>query len=158
MSDEEEHNEEEDEELTEDERKRRQLRKLLKKLIEKKLDNSKKISEGFEGAYSGQENAHKYYRHHDFKYNPEPKDQIPETKPTYISGDNFEEPQRWHQVSLENFMPEKAQEITSTEQEPIIKEDYIARIEDAARADIVPEIMKSPLEKKPFMLEDEHDI
>lgn len=92
--DEERSDEEDDEELTEEERwKRRWLRKAAEKALSKL--SSKKVDAGFEDAYSGQENAHKYYRHHNFKQGAEPRDRVPEVKPTSVSGEPWTEPSRW---------------------------------------------------------------
>jgi hypothetical protein len=152
VSDEDEYDDD-DEKLSEEERKRRRLRKLLKKLAERQLDNSKKISEGFEGAYSGQENAWKYYRHHDFKYAPEPKEKIPEVKPTGFSGKNYKEPQILHQISLDDYIPEKIVEPTSVKEDLIISDDSIERIESAAKFDYeikpIEPIIEPPLELEP---------
>ncbi len=98
MSDEEEYDDEDDEELTEEERKKRRRLRELKEKARRLLEKSShgKIPEGFMGAYSGQENAHKYYKHHDFKFTAEPKDKPPEIRPSAVSGDNWKEPQRWY--------------------------------------------------------------
>ncbi len=109
MTDEEEYDDEEedDEELTEEERKKRRRLRELKEKAKKLLEKSShgKIPEGFMDAFGGQENAHKYYKHHDFKFTAEPKTPIPEVRPSAVSGDNWKEPQRWYphiSQSLEN--------------------------------------------------------
>ncbi len=101
MSDEEydDEDEEEDEEgLSDEERKKRRRLRELKEKAKKFLEKSShgNIPEGFMDAFGGQENAHKYYKHHDFKFTAEPKTPIPEVKPSAVSGDNWKEPQRWY--------------------------------------------------------------
>ncbi len=176
MTDEEEYDDEEedDEELTDEERKKRRRLRELKEQAKKFLEKSShgKIPEGFMGAYSGQENAHKYYRHHDFKFTAEPKDKVPEVKPGAVSGERYTEPQRWYPHSQPTENPTKNDEsgasdklfgfmerLSEDERREVwnifyeqtgledITEDELARIESEVRLDFTLET--PPLEEMP---------
>jgi len=167
--------EEDDEELTDEERRKRRLKRLLEKLAEKDFKNGRKVDKGFEGAFGGQEGAHKYYRHHNFTFTAEPKIPIPESKPTVVSGPRSE-PQRWYphisqpienpinnenteSVSdklfrfMEGLSEDERQEAWNTfyEQNGVeeLGEDELARIEEEAKSEIASNPAENMVESTP---------
>ncbi len=164
--------EEDDEELTDEERRKRRLKRLLEKLAEKDFKNGRKVDKGFEGAFGGQEGAHKYYRHHNFTFTAEPKIPIPESKPTAVSGPRSES-QRWYPhisqtvenpINIENtesasdqlfrFMEglseEERREVWNTFYEQNgaeeLPEDDLARIEAEAKSEITSQPVENMVE------------
>ncbi|MGH9921365.1 MAG: hypothetical protein ACRD38_01290 [Nitrososphaerales archaeon] len=161
---------EDDEELTDEQRKKRRLKRLLEKLAEKDFKNGRKVDDGFQGAFGGQENAHKYYRHHNFTYTAEPTISIPEVKPTAVSGPRAEQ-QRWYpHISQPTENPIKNEEVESAsdklfrfmedlsederreiwdsfyEQTKLeeFPEDDLVRIEAEAKSEITPDNLSEP--------------
>jgi len=102
---------EDDEELSDEERRKRRWLRLMKERAEKDFKNGRKVDKGFEGAFGGQEGAHKYYRHHNFTFTGEGKIPIPEVRPTAVSGPRSE-PQRWYpNISKSTETPIKIEDV-----------------------------------------------
>lgn len=89
-----------DEDFSDEERRNRWKKQWLRRVAEKatkKFEKGRRVDAGFQDAFGGQENAHKYYRHHDFKFVKERGDEIkvPESKSPGKPAMGFTEPSKW---------------------------------------------------------------
>ncbi len=92
--DSEEEEDDHDENLTDVERLKKEWLRRMTQRAAKRFSKGRKVDKGFEGAFASGENAHKFIRRHEFKFAAEPRDRVPESKPTSVSGEPWTEPTR----------------------------------------------------------------